>query len=144
MRPVRVVHEHVHPSIRVARGLAPHDLGRAGDGRGPLFWAYEFKNVDSLALLMHLGVEMTMEDLDGKEASTFFPGDEATRKEFEADAKSKMGELATLLSAWAAHHGTSAGDAGYCQGMSFVAAMLLRAGLDGRAACVDSERRRKG
>ena len=76
-----------------------HDYAhhRAGDGRGPLFWAYEFKNVDSLALLMHLGVEMTMEDLDGKEASTFFPGDEATRKEFEADAKSKMGELATLL-----------------------------------------------
>ena len=76
-----------------------HDYAhhRAGDGRGPLFWAYEFKNVDSLALLMHLGVEMTMEDLDGKEASTFFPGDEASRKEFEADAKSKMGELATLL-----------------------------------------------
>ena len=76
-----------------------HDYAhhRAGDGRGPLFWAYEFKNADSLALLMHLGVEMTMEDLDGKEASTFFPGDEASRKEFEADAKSKMGELATLL-----------------------------------------------
>ena len=76
-----------------------HDYAhhRAGDGRGLLFWAYEFKNVDSLALLMHLGVEMTMEDLDGKEASTFFPGDEASRKEFEADAKSKMGELATLL-----------------------------------------------
>ena len=29
---------------------------RASDGRGPMFWAYEFKNVDTLALLMHLGV----------------------------------------------------------------------------------------
>ena len=76
-----------------------HDYAhhRAGDGRGPLFWAYEFKNVDSLALLMHLGVEMTMEDLDGKEASTFFPGDEASRKEFEADAKAKVDELGKLL-----------------------------------------------
>ena len=31
---------------------------RSGDGRGPVFWAYEFKNVDTLALLMHLGVEL--------------------------------------------------------------------------------------
>ena len=29
---------------------------RASDGRGPMFWAYEFKNVDTLALLTHLGV----------------------------------------------------------------------------------------
>lgn len=29
---------------------------RASDGRGPMFWAYEFKNVDTLALLLHLGV----------------------------------------------------------------------------------------
>ena len=29
---------------------------RSADGRGPMFWAYEFKNVDSLALLMHLDV----------------------------------------------------------------------------------------
>ena len=29
---------------------------RSADGRGPMFWAYEFKNVDTLALLMHLGV----------------------------------------------------------------------------------------
>ena len=29
---------------------------RSSDGRGPMFWAYEFKNVDTLALLMHLGV----------------------------------------------------------------------------------------
>jgi hypothetical protein len=29
---------------------------RAADGRGAMFWAYEFKNVDTLALLMHLGI----------------------------------------------------------------------------------------
>lgn len=29
---------------------------RASDGRGPMFWAYEFKNVDTLALLLHLSV----------------------------------------------------------------------------------------
>ena len=31
-------------------------LHRSADGRGPMFWAYEFKNVETLALLMHLGV----------------------------------------------------------------------------------------
>ena len=31
---------------------------RATDGRGPVFWAYEFKNVESMALLMHMGVSM--------------------------------------------------------------------------------------
>ena len=35
------------------REFAQH---RASDGRGPIYWAYEFKNVYTLALLMHLGV----------------------------------------------------------------------------------------
>lgn len=35
------------------RAFAEH---RSSDGRGPMFWAYEFKNVDTLALLLHLGV----------------------------------------------------------------------------------------
>lgn len=35
------------------REFAQH---RSSDGRGPMFWAYEFKNVDTLALLLHLGV----------------------------------------------------------------------------------------
>ena len=34
-----------------------HAKARAADGRGPMFWAYEFKNVDALALLMHLEVD---------------------------------------------------------------------------------------
>ena len=35
------------------REFAQH---RSGDGRGPMYWAFEFKNVDTLALLFHLGV----------------------------------------------------------------------------------------
>merc|ERR1719230_254461 len=49
---------------------------RASDGRGPMFWAYEFKNVDTLALLMHLGVSADQEDVDGKSPVTFFDGDD--------------------------------------------------------------------
>merc|ERR1712196_438708 len=70
---------------------------RASDGRGPMFWAYEFKNVDTLALLMSLGVTTEMEDVDGKSPTEFFTGDASQRAEFEADAKAKMEELSTLL-----------------------------------------------
>ena len=41
-------------------------LQRSSDGRGPLFWAYEFKNVDAHALLTHLRADEEAEDLDGK------------------------------------------------------------------------------
>ena len=34
---------------------------RSSDGRGPMFWAYEFKNVETLALLLHLGVSIEQE-----------------------------------------------------------------------------------
>ena len=71
---------------------------RSADGRGPMFWAYEFKNVDSLALLMHLGVSSDQEDVDGKSATLFFPDEETARMEFEADAKAKAEELGQLLS----------------------------------------------
>lgn len=52
---------------------------RSSDGRGPVFWAYEFKNVDTLALLMHLGVSLDQEDIEGKAATSFFPDAEGTR-----------------------------------------------------------------
>lgn len=70
---------------------------RAADGRGPMFWAYEFKNVDTLALLMHLEVPTDQEDVDGHNPKEFFPDSEALRDEFEADAKAKVEELAALL-----------------------------------------------
>lgn len=47
---------------------------RSADGRGPLFWSYEFKNMDTLALLMHLSVSLDQEDVEGSKASTFFAG----------------------------------------------------------------------
>ena len=70
---------------------------RASDGRGPLYWAYEFKTVDTLALLMHLGVDAEMEDVDGKKPAEFFPDGDEMRAEFEADAKAKIEKLAALL-----------------------------------------------
>jgi len=70
---------------------------RSADGRGPLFWSYEFKNMDTLALLMHLSVSLDQEDVEGSKASTFFAGSAEELAEFEADAKAKVGELATFL-----------------------------------------------
>jgi len=70
---------------------------RSADGRGPMFWAYEFKNVDAMALLMHLEVAADQEDVDGHGPKEFFPDSEALRDEFEADAKAKVDELAALL-----------------------------------------------
>ena len=77
------------------REFAQH---RAADGRGPMFWAYEFKNVDALALLTHLGASADQEDVDGKSPKQFFPDSAEAMEEFEQDAKAKVEELAALLS----------------------------------------------
>merc|ERR1719181_1640013 len=76
-----------------------HDFAshRSGDCRGPLFWAFEFKNVDALALYMHLGVSMEQSDNDGKSPKEFFDGTEDDLSEFLGEAKSKVEELSTLL-----------------------------------------------
>lgn len=39
-----------------------------------MFWAYEFKNLDARALLMHLEVSPDQEDTEGKAPKEFFPG----------------------------------------------------------------------
>lgn len=70
---------------------------RSADGRGPMFWAYEFKNVDARALLMHLEVSPDQQDSEGKAPKEFFPESEAERSEFDADAKAKVEELGKLL-----------------------------------------------
>lgn len=72
-------------------------LSRADDGRGPLFWAYEFKNSDALALLMHLDADEEGEDVDGKQPRDFFPDGAEDLAEFQADAESKIDEMAALL-----------------------------------------------
>jgi hypothetical protein len=70
---------------------------RAADGRGPMFWAFEFKNVDAYALLKHLEVKEDTDDLDGKAPRSFFDGTDADFAEFSADAEAKVESLAALL-----------------------------------------------
>jgi hypothetical protein len=50
---------------------------RSSDGRGPLYWAYEFKMVDALALLMELEADEEAEDVEGKRPRDFFPDGQA-------------------------------------------------------------------
>eukprot|EP00908_Phaeocystis_cordata_P008492 Transcript_19170.p2 GENE.Transcript_19170~~Transcript_19170.p2 ORF type:complete len:174 (-),score=72.09 Transcript_19170:782-1303(-) len=76
------------------RDFAKH---RSGDCRGPLFWAFEFKNVDALALYMHFGIALDQADNDGKSPKEFFDGSEDDLQEFLGEAKSKVEELSTLL-----------------------------------------------
>lgn len=55
-----------------------HDFAthRSNDCRGPLFWAFEFKNVDALALYMHLEADLEQTDNEGKNPKHFFDGSE--------------------------------------------------------------------
>ena len=51
---------------------APYE--RASDGRGPLFWAYEFGNADALAILLLSDLDQDSGDADGKTAAEMFTG----------------------------------------------------------------------
>ena len=55
-----------------------HDFAthRSSDCRGPLFWAFEFKNVDALALYMHLEVDLEQTDQGGQQPKDMFDGSE--------------------------------------------------------------------
>ena len=61
-------------------------LQRSADGRGPLFWAYEFQSADALALLKSLGVDEDVQDVDGKAPTDFFDGDADDLDAFRASA----------------------------------------------------------
>merc|ERR1719183_903547 len=61
---------------------------RAADGRGPLFWAYEYKNEEAIALLKEAGADETAKDADGKTAA----GIEATGEMTEFMKKKKAEE----------------------------------------------------
>merc|ERR1711865_1268464 len=76
-----------------------HDFAthRSNDCRGPLFWAFEFKNVDALALYMHLEADLEQTDQTGKNPKHMFDGSEEDMQEFLGEAKSKIEELSTLL-----------------------------------------------
>lgn len=55
-----------------------HDFAthRSNDCRGPLFWAFEFKNVDALALYMHLEADLEQTDQTGQKPKDMFDGSE--------------------------------------------------------------------
>ena len=76
-----------------------HDFAthRSNDCRGPLFWAFEFKNVDALALYMHLEADLEQTDTTGQKPKDMFDGSEEDMQEFLGEAKSKIEELSTLL-----------------------------------------------
>lgn len=76
-----------------------HDFAthRSNDCRGPLFWAFEFKNVDALALYMHLEADLEQTDQTGQKPKDMFDGSEEDMQEFLGEAKSKVEELSTLL-----------------------------------------------
>jgi len=70
---------------------------RSADGRGPVFWAYEFKQVDILALLMSENVDLAMEDEGGAKPSKFYEGGDV--EEFEAQSKEKVSDMGAKLKA---------------------------------------------
>jgi hypothetical protein len=51
---------------------------RASDGRGPLFWAYEYKNDEAIALLKEAGADENSKDADGKTCTQLENAGEAT------------------------------------------------------------------
>eukprot|EP00300_Choanocystis_sp_HF-7_P000739 c10609_g1_i3.p1 GENE.c10609_g1_i3~~c10609_g1_i3.p1 ORF type:complete len:173 (+),score=27.17 c10609_g1_i3:40-558(+) len=62
---------------------------RAADGRGPLFWAYEFQNNDALALfntLDDIKSARSFKDRSKMNPSQVFPGSSAELEAFEAQA----------------------------------------------------------
>merc|ERR1712054_87175 len=69
---------------------------RSADGRGPLFWAYEFKQIDILALLMSENVDLAMEDEGGKKPSAFYDG---SAEDFETQARDEMSDMGAKLKA---------------------------------------------
>merc|ERR1719237_439312 len=83
--------------VDVLVGTREAGIARSGDGRGPLFWAYEFKNVDALALLMHFQADEDAEDADGKRPRDFFPDGPEMLEEFKAEAEARLEEVVALL-----------------------------------------------
>lgn len=47
---------------------------RAKDGRGPLFWAYEFKKYDLVRYLISKGAEENVRDIEGNFPKDLAPG----------------------------------------------------------------------
>eukprot|EP00301_Raphidiophrys_heterophryoidea_P010114 c15158_g1_i1.p1 GENE.c15158_g1_i1~~c15158_g1_i1.p1 ORF type:complete len:204 (-),score=49.47 c15158_g1_i1:108-719(-) len=64
---------------------------RSADGRGPVFWAYEFANADALAALMNVqATEDGMTDSGGQAPQEFYPGSASERNDFVTKARSRI------------------------------------------------------
>ena len=71
---------------------------RAADGRGPLFWAYEFENADLVELFLANGADAAATDKDGAkpEAMTSTPrADWGKKKDVKEDEAPAGGEPTT-------------------------------------------------
>ena len=70
---------------------------RAADGRGPLFWATEYKQEEMIALLKEAGADENAKDADGKTAADIQKAGEMTefmkkKRAEEAAAAQKLAE----------------------------------------------------
>eukprot|EP00299_Pterocystis_sp_00344_P015473 c772_g1_i1.p1 GENE.c772_g1_i1~~c772_g1_i1.p1 ORF type:complete len:215 (-),score=64.10 c772_g1_i1:42-686(-) len=72
---------------------------RASDGRGPVFWAYEFKNEDALALLLAFQAPEDGADAGGKLPTQTFKGSAAELAEFQNRARNRVESLQKIASA---------------------------------------------
>ena len=59
-----------HANVQAVRDAVADDpcyaMMRAGDGRGPLFWAHEFYNQEIIDVLVHHGADRAARDRGGK------------------------------------------------------------------------------
>mmetsp|Transcript_8174 Transcript_8174/g.21060 ORF Transcript_8174/g.21060 Transcript_8174/m.21060 type:complete len:209 (-) Transcript_8174:364-990(-) len=74
---------------------------RSADGRGPMWWAYEFSNPSALALLQHFKVTESETDVSGLLPSDTFTGSEDARLRLVADAKQRVPGIPVMLQQFA-------------------------------------------
>lgn len=74
---------------------------RSADGRGGLWWAYEYKRAKAAALLISAGAADLLEerDADGAIPSEMFEGDSSALKQFEREIDNFKAEAADELEA---------------------------------------------
>ena len=88
-----------HANVQAVRDAVADDpcyaMMRAGDGRGPLFWAHEFYNQEIIDVLVHHGADRAARDRGGKRPDQMIrappmtfeapPADDEEEYEYEPD-----------------------------------------------------------
>jgi len=88
-----------HANVQAIRDAVADDpcyaMMRAGDGRGPLFWAHEFYNQEIIDVLVHHGADRAARDRGGKRPDQMIrappmtfeapPADDEEEYEYEPD-----------------------------------------------------------